>query len=80
MTTKLTLIERRLRIITGLILATYITIHLSNHALGLISLGAMEAMRQFVTPFWRSWPGSLLLYSSILIHSGLAFMSLYRRT
>ena len=80
MTTKLTLIERRLRIITGLILATYITIHLSNHALGLISLGAMEAMRQFVTPFWRSWPGSLLLYSSILIHSGLAFMALYRRT
>jgi len=80
MTTKLTLIERQLRIITGLILATYITIHLSNHALGLISLGAMEAMRQFVTPFWRSWPGSLLLYSSILIHSGLAFTSLYRRT
>jgi adenylate cyclase len=80
MITRLTLVERRLRIITGLILATYITIHLSNHALGLISLEAMEAMRQFVTPFWRSWPGSLLLYSSILIHAGLAFMSLYRRT
>ncbi|MCH7880553.1 MAG: adenylate/guanylate cyclase domain-containing protein [Proteobacteria bacterium] len=78
--TKLTLIERRLRITTGLILATYITIHLSNHALGLISLEAMEAMRKFVTPFWRSWVGGLLIYTSLLTHFGLALMSLYRRT
>jgi len=74
---KLTLIERRLRITTGLILATYIIFHLSNHSLGLISL---EAMRKLVTPFWRSWPGGVLLYGSIIIHTGLAFMSLYRRT
>ena len=78
--TKLTLIERRLRITTGLILATYITIHLSNHTLGLVSLEAMEAMRKFVTPFWRSWIGGLLIYGSLLTHFGLALMSLYRRT
>ena len=78
--TKLTLIERRLRITTGLILATYITIHLSNHTLGLISLDAMEAMRRFVTPFWRSWIGGLLIYGSLLTHFGLALLSLYRRT
>lgn len=78
--TKLTLIERRLRITTGLILAVYITIHLSNHSLGLISLEAMETMRQFITPFWRSWIGGLLIYSALLTHFGLALMSLYRRT
>jgi len=78
--TKLSLIERRLRITTGLILATYITIHLSNHTLGLISLEAMEAMRKFVTPFWRSWIGGLLIYGSLLTHFGLALLSLYRRT
>ena len=78
--TKLTLIERRLRIITGMILATYIIIHLSNHALGLVSLEAMESMRKFVTPFWRSWIGGLLIYGSLLTHFGLALMSLYRRT
>ncbi len=77
---KLTLIERRLRIITGLILATYIVLHLSNHALGLVSLEAMESMRKFVTPFWRSWVGGLLIYGSLLTHFGLALMSLYRRT
>jgi adenylate cyclase len=78
--TRLTLIERRLRITTGLILATYIVIHLSNHTLGLISLEAMESMRKFVTPFWRSWIGGLLIYGSLLTHFGLALLSLYRRT
>ena len=76
----LTLLERRLRIITGIILSVYIIIHLSNHALGLISLDAMEAMRKLVTPFWRSIPGGILLYGSLLTHLGLALISLFRRT
>ena len=78
--TKLTLIERRLRITTGLILSTYIIIHLSNHTLGLVSLEAMESMRKVVTPVWRSWFGGLLIYGSLLTHFALALMSLYRRT
>jgi adenylate cyclase len=40
---------RRTRIVTGLVLFTYLTTHLLNHALGLISLDAMEAGR---TWFW----------------------------
>ena len=78
--TKLTLLERRLRIVTGLILSVYIIVHLVNHALGLISLDAMESMRKAVTPFWRSWFGGLLIYGSLLSHFALALMSLYRRT
>lgn len=74
-----TLFERRLRITTGLILAVYIIIHLSNHILGLVSFEAMENMRKFVTPFWRSPVGGLLIYGSLSIHFGLALMSLYRR-
>ena len=78
--TRLTLIERRLRIGTGLVLAIYIVIHLVNHSLGLVSLEAMETMRKFVTPFWRSWVGGLLIYGSLLTHFALALLSLYRRT
>ncbi|MFT5658978.1 MAG: adenylate cyclase, partial [Gammaproteobacteria bacterium] len=78
--TKLSLTERRLRIITGLILASYIIIHLSNHLLGLISLEAMETMRKVITPFWRSRLGSLLIYGSLVTHFSLALMSLFRRT
>ncbi|MCP4472187.1 MAG: adenylate/guanylate cyclase domain-containing protein [Gammaproteobacteria bacterium] len=80
MALKLSLFERRLRLTTGLILTVYIVIHLVNHALGLVSLEAMEAMRQLVTPFWRSWFGGLLIYGSLLAHLGLALVSLYRRT
>ena len=78
--TRLTLIERNLRIGTGLILAVYIVVHLANHSLGLISLEAMEAMRRSVTPFWRSPIGGLLIYGSLLTHFALALLSLYRRT
>ncbi len=77
---KLTLFERRLRIISGLILSTYVIIHLSNHALGLVSLETMEAVRKTVTPFWRSPVGGFLIYSSLLTHFALALLSLYRRT
>ena len=80
LSTKLTLLERRLRILTGLILSVYITLHLSNHALGLVSLDAMESMRKAITPFWRSWFGGLLIYGSLLTHFCLALMSLYRRS
>lgn len=77
---KLTLLERRLRIVTGLILAVYIFTHLFNHSLGLLSLEAMETMRKAVTPFWRSWFGGVLIYGSLLTHFTLALMSLYRRS
>ena len=40
----------------------------------------MENMRKFVTPFWRSRVGGLLIYGSLLIYFGLALMSLYRRS
>ena len=51
--TKATLLERRLRITTGLILAAYIVLHLLNHSLGLISLRMMDSVRVVLTGFWR---------------------------
>ena len=77
---KASLLERRLRITTGVILSVYITLHLSNHALGLVSLEAMEAMREPLVAIWRSWIGFALIYGSLLTHFGLALMSIYRRT
>ena len=65
-TIRLTLLERRLRIITRITLSVYIIIHLCNHAPGLISLEAMEAMRKLATPFWRSMPGGILIFGSLL--------------
>jgi adenylate cyclase len=70
---------RRLRLATGLVLFAYVTTHLINHALGLVSLAAMEAGRGWFLGVWRTLPGSVLLYGSLLIHIGLAFRALYDR-
>ena len=39
----------------------------------------MEAGRFWFLLFWRSWPASTALYSSLIIHLSLAFYALYRR-
>ncbi|MFT6913811.1 MAG: adenylate cyclase [Motiliproteus sp.] len=71
---------RNLRLCTGLVLASFISLHLLNHALGLASLDAMEAVREVLVPFWGSGPMRFLLYGSLLTHMLLAFHSLYQRT
>ena len=70
---------RAWRLTTGLVLTLFVTVHLSNHALGLISIDAQEAMRKFVSPIWRSLPGTLLLYSALIVHALLGLYALWRR-
>jgi len=70
---------RRLRLATGLILFTYVSTHLANHALGLVSLEAAEAGRLWFLALWRSAPGTAALYGALLTHFALALVSLYRR-
>jgi adenylate cyclase len=70
---------RRTRIVTGLVLFSYLTTHLLNHTLGLISLAAMEAGRQWFLALWRNPLSTALLYGSLLIHFSLALYALYQR-
>jgi adenylate cyclase len=70
---------RRLRLGSGLVLFAYVTTHLLNHALGLVSLEAMEAGRLWFLALWRSRLGTAALYGALLTHVLLAFWSLYRR-
>jgi adenylate cyclase len=67
------------RTVTGLVLLAYLTTHFLNHALGLVSLAAMEAGRPWFLLLWRSALGTVLLYGSLVTHFGLALRSLYRR-
>jgi adenylate cyclase len=68
-----------LRSTTGLIIGLYVTMHLSNHALGLISIHAQEAARPWVMALWHSPPGQVLLYGSLSIHAAVALIVLFRR-
>ena len=70
---------RKVRLTTGIILFTYLTTHYLNHALGNISLDAMELGRAPFELLWRSWIGTLALYGAILIHLGLGLWALYER-
>jgi adenylate cyclase len=72
-------IPRDLRFASGLVLFAYITTHLSNHGLGLISLDAAETGLWLLTAMWHSLPGTLLLYSAAGLHFVLAIRSIYER-
>src|SRR5215831_8846147 len=64
---------------TGLIIGLYVTMHLSNHALGLISVEAQETVRPWVMALWHSPPGQVLLYGSLITHAAIALLILFRR-
>lgn len=57
----------------------YLTTHLLNHALGLVSLEAMETGREVFLILWRNPVGSVALYGALLTHLLLALWALYRR-
>ncbi|MBB3233754.1 adenylate/guanylate cyclase domain-containing protein [Phyllobacterium endophyticum] len=70
---------RRARLVSGLVMLVFVTLHLANHALNLISLDAAEKGRLWFTATWRNPLGSALLYGSVLVHILLVMRSLYKR-
>jgi adenylate cyclase len=70
---------REVRLASGLILGAFLLTHFGNHALGLVSVEAMEAGRRFFNLLWRNPLGTILLYGSLLLHFLLALQALYRR-
>ena len=69
----------RLRLGSGLILFAFVGTHLFNHALGLVSLPALEAGRQVFLLTWRNPVGTTLLYVAIVLHIILVIYSIVRR-
>ncbi len=70
---------QRLRLATGLILFTFAATHFFNHALGLVSLDAMQAMQDWRKLVTRSWPGSIILLGAFLTHILLGLYKLSLR-
>jgi adenylate cyclase len=64
---------RHVRLVTGLVLFTYVTLHFANHALGNISIDAMESGLAIQKAIWQSTPGAITLYAAMTIHMGLGF-------
>jgi len=70
---------RRIRLGSGLVLFGYVTSHYLNHALGLISLSAMDEGSHVFLAIWRNPLGTILLYGSVLVHFLLALWALFQR-
>ncbi len=64
--------QHHLRLISGLILFAFALTHLLNHAVGLISLEAMEHVRLYRVAITRSVPGSIVLGLALVVHIALA--------
>ena len=69
----------RVRLWSGLVLFAYLATHLANHALGLVSVDAMDYGRGLFLAVWRHPVGTLALYGALLAHVTVALRSLYRR-
>jgi adenylate cyclase len=72
-------VVRQIRLAAAFVLLTYLVLHFLNHALGLVSLDAMEAGRHWFLALWRSRLGTLALYGAITVHGVLALWLLYQR-
>src|SRR5689334_19683883 len=70
---------RRLRLACGLVMFTYLLLHLVMHALGNVSLDAMQRATLLHDAIWHSAPGTVLLYGAFAIHFSLALYALYAR-
>ena len=74
------MLEKRLRLWSGLILAAYIIPHLINHVFGIFSLDALEAGRDVINDLWETTAGGIVLYGAFLVHFALGLAALYRRS
>jgi adenylate cyclase len=70
---------RRLRLACGLVMFTYLALHLCMHALGNVSFDTMQAATHLHDAVWHSLPGTVLLYGAFAIHFALALYALYAR-
>lgn len=70
---------RNIRLVSGLILLAYVSTHLANHALGLISLEAMEWGRPLFLALWRNPVGTAVAGTALTVHFSLALWAIYER-
>lgn len=70
---------RQIRLASGVILFAFALTHLLNHAIGLVSVDAMEAVRLWRIAITRSVPGTTILLVALLTHFVLGVIVFIRR-
>ncbi|WP_017996807.1 adenylate/guanylate cyclase domain-containing protein [Rhizobium leguminosarum] len=70
---------RRARLGSGLVIFIFVLLHLSNHAIGLISVAAADKAAHLFLAIWRNPLGTAIFYSSVLIHIALVLRAIHMR-
>jgi adenylate cyclase len=70
---------RQVRLVSGMVLFSYLISHFLNHALGNISMEALALGVYIHTEFWQFLPVAIVFYTACLVHAGLGIWALYRR-
>ena len=70
---------RAVRLVTGLVLFAYVTMHLAAHVFGLASLDAQQAAGDVVDAVWDFAPVTWVLYGALAVHMVLALHIVVRR-
>ncbi|TBF68246.1 adenylate/guanylate cyclase domain-containing protein (plasmid) [Rhizobium leguminosarum] len=70
---------RRARLGSGLVIFIFVVLHLSNHAIGLISVAAADKAAHLFLAIWRNPLGTAIFYSSVLVHIALVLRAIYMR-
>ncbi|MGO7211426.1 adenylate/guanylate cyclase domain-containing protein [Rhizobium ruizarguesonis] len=70
---------RRARLGSGLVIFIFVLLHLSNHAIGLISVTAADKAAHLFLAIWRNPLGTAIFYSSVLTHIALVLRAIYMR-
>jgi adenylate cyclase len=68
-----------LRLVTALIMLSFVVCHLTAHCLLLVSFEDAEATRTVLMYPWRTWIGTTILATAVLIHYSNALWSIYIR-
>ncbi len=76
---RLPALRQRARLATGLILFSYVFLHLLDHASGIFSVAAMERGAGLVTSVLHVPPVTWTLYGALAVHFLLALWAIYSR-
>jgi adenylate cyclase len=71
--------HRAIRLASGLVLFTYVGLHLCNHSLGNISLAWMERGLLVQKFIWQGVLGTVALYTALATHFVLGLAAFYQR-
>lgn len=69
----------KLRLISGFILFVFVLGHFLNHAMGIVSLSAMDSGIKYTVEPWRTTLGTLIITLALGTHVLLAFWSIYSK-